>query len=163
MVQVVAGAAALLVLVACLAAVVKLTLTPSPASVGIAHTNLRPGATIRLYLQQPSVRQALLQIGGNVLVGVPFGLALPVFAPRFRGVMRVLAATLVVVGALEVAQHFFVPGRSFDVDDIILALVGALAGYLLAGRRLSRLVHPRHRHAWQRYGDRLRRRRAQQT
>lgn len=155
-VRAVVATVALVAFAGCVAVVLKLTLTPSPASVGIAHTNLRPGSSIRLYLNQPSVRQAVWQIGGNVLVGVPFGLLLPAFAPRFRGPLRVLVTTAVVITVIESVQHFLVPGRSFDVDDIILALVGALLAYLLLGRRLSRALHPDHRHAWERAAARLR-------
>jgi glycopeptide antibiotics resistance protein len=92
----------------------------------------------------------VLQIGGNILIGVPFGLLLPLVTPRARGLLRVLLATLLVVGLLELAQHFFVRGRSFDVDDLILAAIGAVVGYLPLGRYLSLRVHPGHRHWWQR-------------
>ncbi|WP_198035304.1 VanZ family protein [Streptacidiphilus rugosus] len=133
---------ALLAFAACAAVVIKLTLTPSPGSVGIAHTNLHPGATIRLYLDRPSVREALLQVGGNIVVGVPFGLLLPVVSRRFRGPVRVTLLTALSISVLEGLQHYFVAGRSFDVDDIILAAAGGLVGYVLLGRRLSRRIHP---------------------
>ena len=149
---------ALLCLATCVAVVLELTLRPSPASVGIAHTNLRPGATIRLYLDQQSVREAVLQIGGNILIGVPFGLLLPAIWPRARGLLRVIAITSLVILLVELAQHFFVEGRSFDVDDIILAAFGAALGYLPVGRLLARWAHPRHRHWWQRTRDSLLRR-----
>ena len=144
------GTVALFAFMVCAAVVLKLTLTSSPASVGIAHTNLDPGKSIRLYLNQPSVREAALQIGGNILIGVPFGLLLPMITPRARGLLRVVLTTAFVVLILELAQHFFVRGRSFDVDDLILAAVGAVIGYVPVGRYLSLRVHPGHRHWWQR-------------
>jgi hypothetical protein len=151
------GTVALLAFAVCAAVVLKLTLTASPASVGIAHTNLHPGRSIRLYLDQPSVREAALQIGGNILIGVPFGLLLPVITPRARGLLRVVLTTTFVVLILELAQHFFVQGRSFDVDDLILAAIGAVLGYVPVGRYLSLRVHPGHRHWWQRlFGTRRR-------
>ncbi|WP_063770561.1 VanZ family protein [Streptacidiphilus carbonis] len=153
------GTVALLGLAVCAAVIVKLTLTPSPASVGIAHTNLHPGTSIRLYLDQPSVREALLQIGGNILIGVPFGLLLPVITPRARGLLRVVLICSLAVLMLEIAQHFFVEGRSFDIDDVILAALGAALGYLPLGRRFSLRMHPDHRHWWQRQVDVVRRRR----
>ncbi|MEY9836800.1 VanZ family protein [Streptacidiphilus sp. EB103A] len=154
----VVGTVAMFGLALCAAVIVKLTLTPSPASVGIAHTNLHPGTSIRLYLDRPSVREALLQIGGNILIGVPFGLLLPVITPRARGLLRTVLICSFVVLLLELAQHFFVKGRSFDVDDIILAALGAAIGYLPLGRRLSLRIHPSHRHGWQRRWDAARRR-----
>jgi glycopeptide antibiotics resistance protein len=147
---------ALLILGVCGAVLLKATLTPSAASVGIAHTNLNPGATIRLYLREASLREIAIQLGGNVLIGVPFGLLLPTISPRLRGLLRVLLVTGVVITLLELAQHFFVRGRSFDVDDIILAAVGAAIGYLPLGRYIALRLHPEHRHWWQRRLDALR-------
>lgn len=125
----------------------RLTLDPSPASVSIAHTNLHPGATLRIYLDQPAFRDAVKQIGGNVLLGVPFGILVPVLAPGARGVLRVLLLTAIVMLLVEMAQGALVTGRAFDVDDVILNTTGALVGWLLLGRRLGRAVHARKRKA----------------
>ncbi|MFG2824007.1 VanZ family protein [Kitasatospora sp. NPDC048365] len=134
---------ALLAFALCAAVVIRLTLTPSAASMRIAHTNLSPGSSIRLYLDRPSVRAALFQVGGNALVGAPFGVLLPVVSRRLRGPVRTTLAAALAVTLLETLQHFFVPGRSFDVDDIILASAGALVAYLLLGLAVSRRIHPR--------------------
>ncbi|MEV0634865.1 VanZ family protein [Streptomyces sp. NPDC050619] len=119
----------------------RLTLRPSPASESLAHTNLHPGRTLRAYLDQPALRDAVRQIGGNLLLGVPFGILVPVVAPRTRGILRVLLLTAIVMLMVEFAQGALVTGRAFDVDDVILNTAGALVGYLLLGRRLSRAVH----------------------
>ncbi|CAL9364415.1 VanZ family protein [Streptomyces pilosus] len=121
----------------------RLTLQPSPASEALTHTNLHPGRSLRAYLDQPALRDAVRQIGGNILLGVPFGVLAPVVAPRTRGFLRVLVLTAVVMLLVEVAQGFLVTGRAFDIDDVILNTSGALIGYLLVGRRLSRAVHAR--------------------
>ncbi|WP_373315163.1 VanZ family protein [Streptomyces lanatus] len=121
----------------------KLTLEPSPASEALTHTNLRPGSTLRAYLDQPELRDAVRQIGGNLLLGVPFGILVPVVAPQTRGVVRVLLLTATVMLLVEFAQGALVTGRAFDIDDVILNTTGALIGYLLLGRRLSRAVHAR--------------------
>lgn len=125
----------------------QLTLDPSPASVSIAHTNLHPGATLKIYLDQPAFRDAVKQIGGNILLGVPFGILVPVLAPGARSVLRVLALTAIVMLLVELAQGALVTGRAFDVDDVILNTSGALVGWLLLGRRLGRAVHARKRKA----------------
>ncbi|MEU9451011.1 VanZ family protein [Streptomyces sp. NPDC048277] len=138
-----AMACAFVAMVAFAAVLARLTLDPSPASVSIAHTNLHPGSTIKLYLDQPSVRDTVKQIGGNVLLGLPFGILVPVLAPGARGVLRVLALTAIVMLLVEMAQGALVPGRAFDVDDVILNTSGALIGWLLLGRRLGRAVHAR--------------------
>ena len=119
----------------------RLTLEPSPASVALTHTNFHPGRSLRAYLDQPEMRDAVRQIGGNLLLGVPFGILVPVVAPRTRGVLRVLFLTATVMLMVEVAQGALITGRAFDIDDVILNTTGALIGYLLLGRRLSRAVH----------------------
>lgn len=119
----------------------KLTLQPSPASEALTHTNLRPGRSLRAYLDQPELRDAVRQIGGNLLLGVPFGILVPVLAPHTRGVLRVLLLTATVMLLVEFAQGALVTGRAFDIDDVILNTTGALIGYVLLGRRLSRAVH----------------------
>ncbi|MFE9774737.1 VanZ family protein [Streptomyces sp. NPDC005931] len=121
----------------------RLTLQPSPASEALTHTNLRPGRSLSAYLDQPALRDAVRQIGGNILLGVPFGVLAPVVAPRTRGFLRVLLLTAVVMLLVEFAQGALITGRAFDIDDVILNTGGALIGYLLLGRRMSRAVHAR--------------------
>ncbi|MFJ3492248.1 VanZ family protein [Streptomyces sp. NPDC086091] len=123
----------------------RLTLEPSPASESLIHTNLHPGRSLEAYLNQPELRDAVKQIGGNILLGVPFGVLVPVVAPRTRGVLRVALLTATVMLLVEVAQGALVTGRAFDIDDVILNTSGALIGYLLLGRRMSRAVHARRR------------------
>ncbi|NEA47741.1 VanZ family protein [Streptomyces sp. SID10815] len=123
----------------------RLTLEPSPASASLAHTNLRPGTSLRAYLDAPALREAVKQIGGNVLLGVPFGVLVPVVAPRARGLLKVLLLTATVMLLVEFAQGALITGRAFDVDDVILNTAGALLGYLLVGRRMGRAVHARKR------------------
>ncbi|MFJ3772500.1 VanZ family protein [Streptomyces sp. NPDC090075] len=142
-----AMACAFTAMVAFAVVLAQLTLDPSPASVSIAHTNLHPGATLKIYLDQPAFRDAVKQIGGNILLGVPFGILVPVLAPGARSVLRVLALTAIVMLLVELAQGALVTGRAFDVDDVILNTSGALVGWLLLGRRLGRAVHARKRKA----------------
>ncbi|MFD9467347.1 VanZ family protein [Streptomyces sp. NPDC060027] len=132
-------------MVAFAVALARLTLEPSPASTALIHDNLHPGRSLRAYLDQPELRDAVKQIGGNLLLGVPFGVLLPVVFPRTRGILRVLALTAVVMLLVELVQGALITGRSFDIDDVILNTTGALVGYLLLGRRFGRAVHPRKR------------------
>ena len=125
------------------AVLARLTLEPSPASVPLIHTNLRPCHSLKAYLDQPALRDAVRQIGGNILLGVPFGILVPVVAPKARGFVKVLFLTAMVMLAVEFAQGALVTGRAFDIDDVILNTTGALLGYLFLGRRLGRGVHAR--------------------
>ncbi|MFE2884397.1 VanZ family protein [Streptomyces graminifolii] len=121
----------------------KLTLEPSPASKALVHTNLHPGRSLKAYLDQPAMRDAIKQIGGNVILGIPFGVLVPVFAPRARGILKVLLLTATVMLLVEFAQGALITGRAFDIDDVILNTSGALIGWVLLGRKLGRAVHAR--------------------
>ncbi|MEU6985880.1 VanZ family protein [Streptomyces sp. NPDC046324] len=128
----------------------RLTLQPSPASEMLTHDNLRPGDSIRAYLEQPAFRDTVKQLGGNILLGVPFGLLLPVVSPRTRGFVRVALLTVATMLLVELIQGALITGRAFDIDDVLLNTTGALLGYALVGRRMGRAVYPRRRRWWSR-------------
>lgn len=136
---------AFVAMVAFAVALARLTLEPSPASKALIHTNLHPGSSLRAYLDQPALRDAVKQIGGNVVLGVPFGVLVPVLIPKARGILRVLLLTAVVMLLVELVQGTLITGRAFDIDDVILNTSGALVGYVLLGRRMGRAVHPKRR------------------
>ncbi|MFI1224932.1 MULTISPECIES: VanZ family protein [unclassified Streptomyces] len=115
----------------------KVTLTPSPASEDLVTSNLRPGRSLRQYAEDYTFLAACKQAGGNLLLGVPFGLLLPFFVPRR---LRMIRTTLLTAGAMvivELIQGALVAGRAFDIDDVILNTTGALLGYFVLGRRIS--------------------------
>ncbi|WP_225884529.1 VanZ family protein [Streptomyces sp. fd1-xmd] len=128
----------------------RLTLEPSAASAALVHSNLRPGRSIDAYLEHAPALEAARQLGGNLLLGVPFGVLLPVLLPPARGLLRVAAVTVCLMTLVELVQGALVTGRVFDIDDVILNTAGALLGYLFIGLRLGRAVHPRRRHWWHR-------------
>ncbi|MFJ8846468.1 VanZ family protein [Streptomyces cyaneofuscatus] len=134
----------LLGLVAFSVLLAKVTLTPSPASEDIVTSNLQPGRSLRQYAEDYTFLAACKQAGGNVLLGVPFGLLLPFLVPRR---LRMISMTLLTAAAMvlvELVQGALVTGRAFDIDDVILNTSGALLGYFLLGRRIS---HSYHAHA----------------
>ncbi|WP_413777759.1 MULTISPECIES: VanZ family protein [unclassified Streptomyces] len=123
------------------AVLAKLTLTPSPASSEIAGSNLRPGNSLRQYAEDYTFLAACKQVGGNLVLGAPFGLILPVLVPRKMRMVRVVVLTALVMVLVEMAQGAIVEGRAFDVDDVILNTSGALIAYLLVGRKIGRRFH----------------------
>lgn len=69
-----------------------------------------------------------LNVVGNICVFIPFGY----FVSRYikaNKVSHILFVTLVTSTTVECVQHYI--GRSFDIDDILLNVVGAIIGYLL--------------------------------
>lgn len=141
MLRVVILAVALLLLVGFAAVLAELTLTPSPASSEIAGSNLQPGHSLRQYAEDYTFLAACKQVGGNVLMGAPFGLLLPVLVPRRFRMLRVMVLTVVMMTVVELAQGAIVEGRAFDVDDVIMNTSGAFLAYLLIGRRFSHRFH----------------------
>ncbi|MFJ3639795.1 VanZ family protein [Streptomyces sp. NPDC090108] len=121
----------------------RLTLRPSPASVALTHSNLHPGSSLKAYFDHGQFRDTVKQIGGNIVLGIPFGVLVPVLAPRARGMLQVLALTGLVMLMVELTQGALITGRAFDIDDVILNTSGALIGWLVLGRRLGRAVHAR--------------------
>ncbi|OON72310.1 VanZ family protein [Streptomyces tsukubensis] len=138
-------AVAFLALVAFSAVLAKLTLTPSPASAGVAGSNMHPGHSLREYVEDYSFLGACKQIIGNLVLGAPFGVLLPVLVPRRLRMIRVVVITLLVMALVELAQGAVVEGRAFDVDDVILNTAGAIVGYVLFGRPLAHLIRGRRR------------------
>ncbi|MFJ3328744.1 VanZ family protein [Streptomyces griseus] len=115
----------------------KVTLTPSPASEDLVTSNLRPGRSLRQYAEDYTFLAACKQAGGNLLLGVPFGLLLPFFVPRRLRMIRMTLLTAVAMAVVELIQGALVAGRAFDIDDVILNTAGALLGYFVLGRRIT--------------------------
>ncbi|MFF1925860.1 VanZ family protein [Streptomyces sp. NPDC058221] len=132
---------ALLAMVGFSVVLAKVTLTPSPASEELVKSNLRPGRSLRQYAEDYTFLAACKQAGGNVVLGMPFGVILPILVPRRMRMIRMVLLTVAVIVLVELVQGALVAGRAFDVDDVILNTAGALLGYLLLGRRLSHRYH----------------------
>ncbi|MFC9941495.1 VanZ family protein [Streptomyces pratensis] len=132
---------AFLALVAFSVVLAKVTLTPSPASEDIVTSNLKPGQSLRQYAEDYTFLAACKQAGGNLLLGAPFGVLLPILVPRKRRMIRMTVLTVLVMAVVELVQGALVAGRAFDIDDVILNTTGALLGYALVGRRISHRYH----------------------
>ncbi|GAA0314570.1 VanZ family protein [Actinoallomurus spadix] len=133
---------ALAVAVVFAVALARLTLRPVHGAGGQVHDNPHPGATLRFYLDRPSVKEAVVEIGGNLALLMPLGVLLPILFDRLRGLVRLTLAAALISLAIEVVQGLVLTGRSFDVDDVILNTVGAVIAYLIVGRRFGRWAHP---------------------
>ena len=100
-----------------------------------AAVNLMPLRTVRLYLRL--IRRGMLtklavtNLVGNLILFLPLGGFLPVLFPALRRLWKTLAVCTLVIVAVELSQVLLLLG-SCDVDDLILNLLGASAGYGLA-------------------------------
>lgn len=139
-----------LALVAFALVLARVTFTPQPESQDLVTGNTDPGSSIRSYLDRPEVRDAIRQIGGNLVLCTPLGVLLPVVSARLRGPLRILLAVGVLMLVVEAVQGWFIVGRAFDIDDVILNATGAFLAYVFLGRHLAARVHPRRTPWWRR-------------
>ena len=68
------------------------------------------------------------QVIGNILLFIPFGYFASCYC-RIKNLGTITLVSILSSLVIEVTQHFI--GRSFDVDDIILNVVGGIIGFLL--------------------------------
>ena len=95
--------------------------------------NLIPFATIsemigRLVEQTINADIVIKNIGMNILLFIPLGLALPVLFKKIRRFWKVVLICFAVTVFVETIQYAFNFG-SFDIDDIILNTFGGICGY----------------------------------
>ena len=97
-----------------------------------SNLNLEPFHTIRLFLkvldQQAYSAAAVINLGGNVIMFIPLGFFLPLVFPALGKFWRTILATALIITAVELTQLFTLLG-SCDIDDLILNVIGAAAGY----------------------------------
>ncbi len=98
------------------------------------NVNLEPFHTIKLFwdvLDREEYRNlAIINLGGNVGMFIPLGFFLPMLWKTLRIWWKTWLTTLLIMLAVELVQLFSLRG-SFDVDDLILNLLGAAIGYLV--------------------------------
>ena len=68
------------------------------------------------------------QVIGNIILFIPFGYFATYYA-KLTKIRHIFFITFVTSATIEIVQRFI--GRSFDVDDIILNVVGGIIGFLL--------------------------------
>lgn len=69
-----------------------------------------------------------VQLFGNLVLFLPYGLVLPTLWKKIRGTKLFLAVTILGLFLVETIQFVFMCG-SWDIDDILLNLFGALLGF----------------------------------
>jgi len=74
-------------------------------------------------------RFAIINLVGNVIMFIPLGYFLVVIFHKQRNILYFFMTCFIIIGSIEVLQLLTMLG-SFDVDDLLLNMVGCLIGYL---------------------------------
>ncbi len=96
------------------------------------HYNLHPFREIRRFLTYYKiigVYAVFLNLAGNILAFVPFGLFFPILSRKNRSFFKITLISFEVSLMVEIIQLVTRVG-SCDVDDIILNTLGGMLGYL---------------------------------
>ena len=100
------------------------------------NINLQPLLTIRNYwnviyyrTNDAVLMHCIINLGGNIILFIPIGALLPRIYPKLRNFFRFFCVCLGVMFLVEVLQLFTLLG-SFDVDDLILNLLGMTLGFI---------------------------------
>lgn len=92
--------------------------------------NLIPFRSMSTQLELITQWWALKNLLGNIIPFIPFGFLLPITYKKFRPAIRVFFTGLASILLIEIFQ-FVTKLGSFDVDDIILNMIGIVCGYLI--------------------------------
>ncbi|MEK4064549.1 MULTISPECIES: VanZ family protein [unclassified Paenibacillus] len=99
---------------------------------GPLQYNLEPLRTIKLYFDLDNgvpFSGRLVNLLGNVAVFIPFGLLLPLLKQRLNSMFGLTLHMALWILLLESMQMLLRVG-SFDIDDLLLNLLGVWIGYI---------------------------------
>jgi len=119
--------------------IIRFTMLPSSSlGIGISkgELNLIPFKTISGMLFSMSLPNLIVNIGGNIVLFMPFGFALPLKFPKLRSMKTVIWAGLSLSIMIECIQ-LMMPQRCADIDDVILNTLGTYLGFLLMRKSIK--------------------------
>lgn len=104
-----------------------------------ANLNLIPFFSFYNFITMPVrtgiiVRGFFVNLFGNLLLFLPWGLLLPCISEKMRSAKRFFAVTSAVIVSIELVQLFTLLGAC-DIEDYLLNIIGALIGFA-ASRKL---------------------------
>ena len=97
---------------------------------GLSHANFTFFKTIRMYIDYWGRINSFENLVGNVVIFVPYGMLFPLAFEKKKGFFSFVLAALIFILGVELVQMWTNFG-AFDVDDILLNLLGALLGYFV--------------------------------
>lgn len=89
-------------------------------------TNLTPFKEIFRYELMSSA--FIKQVLGNIVLFVPLGYFVSYYC-KIKGIVGITIVSLLSSVTIEIVQYFI--GRSVDIDDVILNVIGGIIGFLL--------------------------------
>ena len=108
--------------------------------------NIIPFNTIKLYIQGyingiVNFKNFSVNIVGNILAFMPYGIFLPLIFKKFRKYYKFLIAMIIIVVVIELLQFITMSG-SCDIDDLILNVLGASIIYFIFRIRcINNFIH----------------------
>lgn len=97
---------------------------------GATNYNLVPFRSIQNQVEHILQGWALINLLGNIVPFIPFGFLLPISYRKINTFYKVFAVGFISIVFIELFQ-FMTKLGSFDVDDIILNVVGVTLGYFM--------------------------------
>lgn len=98
------------------------------------QNNFVPFHSIIDIVSHATTVEILFQIGGNIILLVPFGFLLPALKTKYRDFSRIWFFGLLLTFGIELTQFIVSAILGFtykitDIDDVILNFIGFLIGY----------------------------------
>lgn len=97
---------------------------------GSINYNLIPFRSMSTQIEHITQWWALKNLLGNIIPFIPFGFLLPVTYKKCSPMISVFFTGMASILLIEIFQ-FFTKLGTFDVDDIILNMIGIVCGYLM--------------------------------
>jgi glycopeptide antibiotics resistance protein len=99
------------------------------------YTNFIPFRSINRYgsallIGTHGVSIAVINLIGNIVVFIPMGIFLPIYFDKAKKLLGIVIITIITVLSVEMIQFFTYTG-TFDIDDIILNLIGSIMGFVI--------------------------------
>lgn len=114
----------------------------------LLNINVIPLKTISqnliLILNRPNpylIPYAILNLSGNVIGFIPFGILLPHLFKKTVSFKRFVLSAALIITAVELIQLFSLRG-SCDIDDLILNMLGSIIGYPI-GEFIANVLIPK--------------------
>lgn len=80
------------------------------------------------WLREPNViNQIINEVIPNIIMFIPLGFFIPVVFKKMRKISNTALIVILITFSIEFIQYFV--GRSSDIDDIIINLLGGIIGY----------------------------------